>query len=410
MPAPDPDHLYALAIIGAGPIGLECALYADSCDLDYILLEQEEPGATLRRWGFVRMFSPVSMNLSPLAKRLLGGNINGYYPTGREMKAQYLDRLAASGRIGSRLVNGFRVQTVSRDGLLKNERIGDPSRADIPFLLHGVAADGERYVRAHRVIDASGVYSHPNRLGPGGAAALGETSHASHISYHLQEINASFVAAHGRKLLIVGAGHSACTMVNLVDSAAGDGVAVEAIWITSGQNVPPVATVPDDPLPERRKITERANSLAVEQPTHLQHRAGRRVRAVHRGRDRNVRVELQADDGTIDSLEVDHIFAMLGYSPDRSIYEQLQVHECYASFGPMKYAAHLLSTGAGADCLSSDSKDSSDDLYNNPEPNFYILGAKSYGRTSNFLISKGHDQIRSVFRQIMQQPELDLYK
>ena len=29
----------------------------------------------------------------------------------------------------------------------------------------------------------------------------------------------------------------------------------------------------------------------------------------------------------------------------------------------------------------------------NPEPNFYILGAKSYGRSSNFLMSDGLQQI-----------------
>ena len=36
----------------------------------------------------------------------------------------------------------------------------------------------------------------------------------------------------------------------------------------------------------------------------------------------------------------------------------------------------------------------------NPEPNFYILGAKSYGRNSNFLLRTGFEQVRDVFTLI----------
>ncbi len=410
MPTLDSYHTYDLAIIGAGPIGLESALYAAACNLDFILLEKDQPGATMQQWGFLTMFSTVSMNLSPLARKTLGGNVNGHYPTGREMKIAYLDRLAADSRIAPRLRTGVTVNTVSRDGLLKNELIGDPKRADTPFLMHASTPDGEAYLRAHRVIDASGVHGHPNHLGPGGAEALGERSHAAHISYHLKQIDDAFVRSHGRRLMIVGAGHSACTIVNLVDDAAKDGLDVEAMWVTSKNDSPPVTAVDNDPLPERRRMTDRANQLATTQPEHIIHRGGMRVRAIHDGDSTNLNVELQRSDGAVETVAVDHIFAMLGYSPDRSLYEQLQVHECYASFGPMKYAAHLLSSGAAADCLSDSSEAPSDDLYNNPEPNFYILGAKSYGRTTNFLINKGHDQIQSVFRQITGDPQLNLYE
>ena len=45
----------------------------------------------------------------------------------------------------------------------------------------------------------------------------------------------------------------------------------------------------------------------------------------------------------------------------------------------------------------------------NPEPDFFILGAKSYGNRSNFLIRNGLDQVREVFALIERQPQLDLY-
>ena len=62
------------------------------------------------------------------------------------------------------------------------------------------------------------------------------------------------------------------------------------------------------------------------------------------------------------------------------LYRELQVHECYASLGPMDLAAALLKH-AGGDCLSIPGQGAA--TLRNPEPNFYILGAKSYGRNSN---------------------------
>jgi hypothetical protein len=32
----------------------------------------------------------------------------------------------------------------------------------------------------------------------------------------------------------------------------------------------------------------------------------------------------------------------------------------------------------------------------NPEPNFFLLGAKSYGRNSQFLMRTGYDQVNEV--------------
>ena len=46
----------------------------------------------------------------------------------------------------------------------------------------------------------------------------------------------------------------------------------------------------------------------------------------------------------------------------------------------------------------------------NPEPDFYVLGSKSYGRRSDFTLAAGHDQIRALFTIIGDRETLDLYK
>ena len=95
------------------------------------------------------------------------------------------------------------------------------------------------------------------------------------------------------------------------------------------------------------------------------------------------------------------------YTPDRALYRELQIHECYASFGPMKLAA-LLAGAKGQDCLKQVCH--GPESLRSPEPNFYVLGAKSYGRNSHFLLRVGFEQVREVFTLITGQAGLDLYK
>jgi len=72
----------------------------------------------------------------------------------------------------------------------------------------------------------------------------------------------------------------------------------------------------------------------------------------------------------------------------------------------MKLAASLLA-GSSADCL--DQASAGAETLVTPEPGFFILGAKSYGRNSQFLIRLGLAQVREAFTLIEQRPELDLY-
>ena len=61
----------------------------------------------------------------------------------------------------------------------------------------------------------------------------------------------------------------------------------------------------------------------------------------------------------------------------------------------------------GDDCLKQTS--CGPDTLRNPEPDFYILGAKSYGRNSHFLLRIGFEQVREVFTLIAGKADLNLY-
>ena len=53
-----------IAILGAGPIGLEAALLATDRGHPVIVFERGEVGDSIRRWGHLRMFTPFAMNVS----------------------------------------------------------------------------------------------------------------------------------------------------------------------------------------------------------------------------------------------------------------------------------------------------------------------------------------------------------
>lgn len=136
---------------------------------------------------------------------------------------------------------------------------------------------------------------------------------------------------------------------------------------------PPPATTP----PTIRPIT-RAHVLSIQD-----------------GDSGKLDVTLLTHDGQQHTVSgVDHILSNVGYRPDLSITRELQIHHCYASEGPMKLAASLLAAGGGGDCLAQTS--GGVDTLRSPERDVFILGAKSYGRSSSFLLKLGFDQISSV--------------
>ena len=55
-----------IAIIGAGPIGLEAAIYGAALGHRPVVYERLEAGANIRRWKFLELFSPWALNTSEL--------------------------------------------------------------------------------------------------------------------------------------------------------------------------------------------------------------------------------------------------------------------------------------------------------------------------------------------------------
>jgi NADPH-dependent 2,4-dienoyl-CoA reductase/sulfur reductase-like enzyme len=145
-----------IAVLGAGPTGLEAALAAVERGWDVTVYEAASHVAGhVREWGHVRLFTPWSMDVSPRVAAALGGAPGGdTSPTGHEL-ADVLDRVGAL--LGDRLQLSTRVDAVAREGLLKNEEIGSDRRSRQPFRLLLTGPDGEERVEhADVVLDCTG--------------------------------------------------------------------------------------------------------------------------------------------------------------------------------------------------------------------------------------------------------------
>lgn len=382
-----------IAILGAGPVGLEAALAAAEGGHPFTVYEAAPAvGGNVRSWGHVRMFTPWDLNVSPRMRRHLGDLPAGdECPTGNDLAERLLEPIAALPTIAPNLRLGTRVLAVGREGLLKHEEIATAERGRRPFRILVSENGRERADHADVVIDATGTYGNPNRLGDAGIPAPGERTLENEIRRQIPDLAREASDWAGKTTLLAGAGHSAQTAVRDLAALAQEAPGTRVIWVVRNPQ-PGWGTHEGDPLPERARLAAEARSLAGGASPAVEPRRGAAVEELSRP---NGRIQVTLRDGSgSETVAVDRVLSLTGFVGDHDLYRQLQVHECYATCGPIKLSAALLGAAAG-DCLAQTSHGA--DTLMNPEPGFFILGIKSYGRNNTFLMRVGWDQVSEVF-------------
>jgi hypothetical protein len=156
---------------------------------------------------------------------------------------------------------------------------------------------------------------------------------------------------------------------------------------------PDWGAVVDDPLAARAALANSSRRIAAGAPG-VTMRRGAVVESL-RGSKTGLAVGVR-NGGGCEEIDVDRVLALTGRVGDHTIYRQLQVHECYATAGPMSLAATLLD--GPVDCLAQ--AEPSADALRTPEPGFFLAGAKSYGRNSQYLLSVGYRQVDEILKMI----------
>jgi thioredoxin reductase len=399
-----------LAILGAGPIGLEAGLYAKQLQLPFTIYERGRTAEHLRQWGHVRLFTPFGMNVTALGRHLLRTTrpqqelpADDALLTGREHVEKYLAPLAES--LAGQIKTETLVVQVGRRGCFKHE--SDPERARQPFLLHLREKNKDRFEEADVVLDCTGTYAQHRWLGPGGLQAIGEAQLEAQIAYGLEDVLGDKQKDYvNRSILLVGAGYSAATTACNLAQLAESQNTTWITWVARGSQSQPLRRIPNDPLRERDRIAVRANNLATRTDANVEYHSQTVVETIESlGQGGGFRVTCRSA-GRPRIWEVERIIGNVGHTPASWLHRELQIQDCPFTLAPQKLATALASqrtqdlmrqTALGPDSLR------------NPEPNYFILGAKSYGRLPLFLLRVGFEQVRDVFTLIMGNAGLDLY-
>ncbi len=372
-----------VAVIGAGPIGIEAALYAKTCGFAVTVYDRGPVGEHVRRWGHVRMFTPFGMNCTPLGlaevrREKAGRSLPAETDliTGRQFVDSYLQPLAESDALIESLNLEQAVLQVGRAASVKKSEATER----LPFrLLVRDASGQERIDTADVVLDCTGTFNTPRRLGDGGIPAIGELAARPHIAWGIEDI-AGEKRAHyaGKSIALVGDGYSAATAIGQLAELAEEVNDTWVFWLTRGARGAPLPRVPNDPLKERDRLAVRANSLATRCDGNLEFHPQTVIdEVVSHGPDKGFRVAGRTAGRPV-SWEVERVIAHVGYRADLRICDGLRVDE-----------------PAG----SPESR----------EPGYYIMGDKSSVVNSHFLVRDGFGQIRRVFAQITGNSRLDLY-
>jgi thioredoxin reductase len=388
-----------VVIIGAGPVGLAAAAHLVVRGLPTRLYEAGETVATnVRSWGHVRLFSPWRFNIDPVSATLLSRR--GWQeppadvlPTGNDLVDAYLQPLAATPEVSAVIATGVRIRAISRQGVGK---VVSHGRGTYPLALSVECRDGgSRVDLARAVIDASGTWSNPNPMGASGIPAVGERALGEFISYGIPDILGAARGVYaGKRILVIGGGHSAANaLLDLARLAEADPT-LRVTWAVRSENLDRIfGGGTADQLPARGRLGSDLKQLVGSSRLTLV--TGFAAESIERRLDGLV-VSGQGLDGALALQPVDHVIVATGQRPDLDMVRELRLDldswlESPRLLGPM-IDPNLHSCGTvpphGYKELS------------HPEPGYYAVGVKSYGRAPTFLMATGYEQVRSVVARL----------
>lgn len=384
-----------VAVIGAGPVGLAAAAHLLARGFTPLVLEAgADVGANLGDYRHVRLFSPWQYNIDHAARRLLQAHgwsapPDGELPTAGEMVERYLKPLAQLPALAPHIRTGQRVLQLARAGF---DKVKSHGRGAAPFSVRTESAQGEQEFLVQAVIDASGTWSQPNPLGANGLPALGEAAARGRIDYGMPDVlGAARTDFAGKRVLVVGAGHSAAGSLLALAQLAEQAPGTQVVWAMRGEQPAKVFGGGEaDGLPARGRLGLRLRAL--KESGRLELHTGFHIQAIApEGAALRV-VGADAAGGTRSIEGIERIIAATGARPDLHLTRELRV----------RHDPWLESTDALAPLIDPNEhscgtvRPHGHRELAHPEPGYYAVGAKSYGRAPNFLMATGYEQVRSV--------------
>ncbi|MBS4199207.1 FAD-dependent oxidoreductase [Bacillus sp. FJAT-49732] len=379
-----------VVIIGAGPVGLAAAAHLARRDQSFILLEAGmEVGANIKSWGHIRLFSPWRYNIDKAAMNLL--NASGWaqpelenLPTGQELVEQYLQPLSKVPEIIPFVYLNTKVLSIGRKDV---DKMKTANRENVPFVIHSEKNGEYRSFEARAVIDASGTWGNPNPAVSSGVWLADEKSLQEKIYYGIPDILEKEQQRYANKrIAVVGGGHSAINTLLDLAKLKEYYPETEILWILRRQRVEDAYGGEEkDALEARGLLGSRIHNMVDNQQVNVI--TPFRIQLVRKSGEG---IELIGNQSRLDGI--DEMIVNTGCRPNFSIINELRT-SIDSSTESVKALAPLIDPNIHS-CGTV--RPHGEKELRQPEKDFYIVGAKSYGRAPTFLMATGYEQVRSV--------------
>lgn len=388
-----------VAVLGAGPVGLAAAARLLERGIESIVLEAgSQVGANLLDYGHVRLFSPWQFNVDQAMAKLL--EPTGWtappaaeLPPARDIVEKVLQPFAALPQVARSLHLNTKVLSISREGFDKVKTAG---RDKAPFVIRALQNDQPVEWRARAVIDATGTWNTPNPLGASGLPAQGEAELQDRIFYGIPDVLDQYRSRYaGKRTLVVGAGHSAANVLLSLAELAEQVPHTHLAWTVRS----PVLTRvfgggTADALPARGQLG--VSLRALRDQGSLEFISGLRITELRSENDGITVVGIGPDGKTTSLKGIDEIVCATGQRPNLNMTSELRLR-----LDPWLESTEALGSLIDPNVHSCGTvRPHGHKELAHPEPGFYTLGVKSYGRAPTFLMATGFEQARSVVAAI----------
>lgn len=443
------DTPATIAVLGAGPVGLEAALYARYLGYEVLLLERGSVAAEIEPWAHSPLLQPWGSCVSKLGLAALHAQHPAWRPpraetcvTGQEWRESYLLPLAASDLLADSLRVNTEVLRITRctaavgasqDESPEAEETGDGTDDDSDSIAARETAEdttGDEWLSptfrlqvratrapsepmeltAHVILDASGAGRRWTYLSGTDVPLAGELEAARFIDTGPRDVRGAERAKFaGRTTVVVGGGVTALANVAALVEVAATEPGTEIVWI-----VPPLGDSGGERLLHtaawqrgsiRPELPNIAAALAA-RCAHLRYLPGSTVQSIAVDPGGEIQLQLQGGERSIERGR--GIINNLSIRASGSRFFGLQPEICPVSAAPLG----TMPPGAAppdAQNVEPVCTRIAKELCTR-EAHFYVLGGKSFGsRADEFLLRGGWEQVRAVFTRIGGRPGLDLY-